>query len=191
MSVKIMHDPGHGGVDSGALGNGLLEKDLTLKISIYFGGILNEYKNVEVKATRSSDTFISLSDRAAMANNWGADYFVSFHINSFDGKTSGFESYIYKGLPQNGVTSNYQRIMNEEILKSNKLINRGFKQADFAVLRETSMPAILTENGFIDFEEDAAKLKNDSYLYTIAEAHAIGVARIFNLTKFVSENKSL
>lgn len=61
--------------------------------------------------------------------------------------------------------------------------NRGKKTADFHVLRESKMPALLTENGFIDNLNDAAKLKNSSFLTTIARGHVYGLARAFNLTK--------
>lgn len=183
MPVRIIGDGGHGGHDSGAVGNGLYEKDITLKLSNYFVDILNnDYKGVVAKATRTNDKFISLSGRADMANDFGADLFVSFHTNSFDGSADGFESFIYNG----GVgqdTKEAQDIIHEEVMKVNDLDDRGQKQANFAVLRETVMPALLTENGFIDNAQDAEKLKDDDYLYKVAKAHAKGVAKLFNLKR--------
>ena len=183
MTIRIFSDAGHGGSDSGATGNGLLEKDVTLKLSKYFAEILTQdYKGVVVKQSRTDDRFLSLSARADKANDWGADYFISFHINAFNGSANGFESFIYNGSVSNN-TKKYQDIMHEEIMKVNDLSDRGQKRANFAVVRETAMPAILTENGFIDNKHDAKKLKDNDYLYKVAKAHAKGVARIFNLKK--------
>src|SRR5699024_7368017 len=94
--VKIFIDPGHGGNDPGAQGHGLKEKDLTLDIANRIVKYLNQYQSVEIKMSRTTDKTVSLSERTKMANDWGADYFVSVHINSCCGAT-GFESYIHNG----------------------------------------------------------------------------------------------
>lgn len=184
MTVKVFSDPGHGGHDSGATGNGLKEKDITLKLSQYFTDILtNDYKGVVVKQSREDDRFLSLSARADMANDWGADYFISFHTNAFNGSAHGFESFIYDKLSDSSKTAKYREIVHQEVMKVNDLYDRGMKKANFAVIRETKMSALLTENGFIDHPEDAAKLKDNDYLYEIAKAHAKGVAKIFGLER--------
>lgn len=73
--VKIVLDAGHGGRDPGAVGNGLREKDVTLTIVTKIGEMLKEYERVDVHYTRTDDQFIELSERAAMANRIGADFF--------------------------------------------------------------------------------------------------------------------
>ena len=80
--MKLVIDAGHGGYDSGAVGNGLVEKNLTLQIARRVRDILTVNYPITIKMTRDSDVFISLSERANIANAFGADYFISFHINS-------------------------------------------------------------------------------------------------------------
>src|SRR5690606_41982785 len=71
---KIFIDPGHGGKDSGAVGNGLKEKDIVLYVALRMKHILqDEYTNAEVKLSREKDVFVELSERARMANAWGAN----------------------------------------------------------------------------------------------------------------------
>jgi N-acetylmuramoyl-L-alanine amidase len=178
--VKIFIDPGHGGSDSGAIGNGLKEKNLTLQIATNLNKILlNDYEGVSVMLSRTSDQTVSLSERTTAANNWGADYYLSIHINSGGG--TGFESYIYPGI--GAPTTTYQDIIHSEVLKVVDFADRGKKTANFHVLRESNMPALLTENGFIDTANDAAKLKDANFLMTIAIGHANGLAKAFNLTR--------
>ncbi|MFI8496786.1 N-acetylmuramoyl-L-alanine amidase [Peribacillus butanolivorans] len=178
--VKIFLDPGHGGSDPGASGHGLQEKNLTLQIATYLKDILiNEYEGVSVLLSRTSDQTVSLSQRTDAANKWDADYFLSIHINAGNG--TGFESYIYPGV--GAPTTTYQDFIHEEILKQVDFTTRGKKTANFHVLRETIMPALLTENGFIDNVNDAKKLISRSFLTNIARGHANGLARAFKLTK--------
>lgn len=177
--VKIYIDPGHGGTDPGAVGNGLQEKALTLAIGLKTRDILvNEFNNAEVRMSRTTDTTVSLSQRSADANAWGANYFVSIHINAGGG--TGYEDFVYTG--SGAPTTTYQNIMHEEILKQVDFSDRGKKQANFAVLRETNMPAILTENGFIDNVNDTNKLKQAAFIDRLARGHANGIARAFNLS---------
>lgn len=178
--MKIMIDPGHGGSDPGAVGNGLQEKDLTLTISRHIRDMLqNEYSGVSVSMTRNSDVYVSLSQRASLANQWGANYFMSIHINAGGG--TGFESYIHTSRTSGSVRA--QDIIHPQIVQAMNVRDRGKKSANFAVLRETNMPAILTENLFIDYASDAAKLKDANYLRTIARGHVNGLERAFNLQR--------
>lgn len=175
-----MIDPGHGGRDPGAVGNGLQEKDLTLTISKHIRDILqDEFKNVEIRMTRDTDIFVELSDRSEMANQWDADYFMSIHVNAGGG--SGFESYIHTTRTKGSVEA--QETMHPAIIDSIEVRDRGKKDANFAVLRETRMPAILTENLFIDHSNDAALLKDFSFLQKIAWGHVTALEKAFHLQK--------
>jgi len=179
--VKIMLDAGHGGKDSGAVGNGLREKDLTLNIVKKIGNLLAEYEDVEVHYTRTDDRFLELSERAEIANRLKADYFISVHINAGGG--TGFESYIYNGNVD-AKTVAYQNVIHAEIMKViGNVTDRGKKRANYAVLRETHMPAILTENLFIDNANDAAKLKSEQFLLQVAHGHVQGIVKAFGLKK--------
>ncbi|MED4904133.1 N-acetylmuramoyl-L-alanine amidase [Parageobacillus thermoglucosidasius] len=176
--MKLVLDPGHGGHDPGAVENGLREKDLTLKIALYTRDYINElYEGVEVYLTREEDDFISLSERAEFANRLNADYFCSIHINA--GKGKGFESFIYSGSYSKSKTQALRNVLHDTIISETGFVDRGRKEANLAVLRLTRMPAVLTENGFIDNPSDAALLKSDSNLRKIALAHAHGFARAF------------
>lgn|SRR5690554_841907 len=181
MAVKIFIDPGHGGSDPGAVANGLREKDLTLAIAKECNRVLNEeYEGVQTKMSRTGDTYPSLSARTKAANDWGADYFVSIHINAGGG--TGFESYIFNGTVSSK-TKEYQKKVHQVIAAGDGWADRGMKRANFHVLRETRMSALLTENGFIDRKEDAAKLKDPAFLKKLGRLHAEGIAKAFGLKK--------
>lgn len=180
--MKLYLDPGHGGTDPGASSNGLKEKNLTLKIALKIRNLLKDYKNVAVKMSRTTDKTVSLGERTNEANSWKADYFLSIHINAFDGKANGYEDFIFEDLSNSSKTAKLRNDMHDE-LKKLDFYNRGKKKQNFHVLRETKMSSILTENGFIDNKEDAKKLKKDSFLDEIAEAHVKGLEKAFNLKK--------
>ena len=176
--VKIMIDPGHGGGDPGAIGNGLQEKDLTLKISLKIRDILYQYEDVRVNLTRTQDVSLSLKQRTDLANAWGADYLMSIHINAGGG--NGFESFIYPG--SSGVTVANQNVIHGKIMEHLQDVrDRGRKSANFHMVRASKMPAILTENLFIDNKSDAAKLKDDAFLDKIALGHVNGLVAAYGL----------
>lgn len=180
--MKLYLDPGHGGSDPGAQGNDLNEKDVTLDIALRLRNILlNDYENVEVRMSRTSDITKSLYERTNEANSWGADFYLSIHINSDNNSAQGYEDYIYYGLSDTSTTAKYQNIIHAEVIKVNQLKDRGEKKEDFHVLRESSMPAMLTENGFIDHVHDAALMKQASWREAVAQGHANGLAKAFNL----------
>lgn len=174
-----MIDAGHGGKDPGAIGNGLREKDLTLKLALRIGQLLAA-RGADVMYTRTDDRFIELSDRAKLANSAKVDYFLSIHINAGGG--TGFESFTY--LNSSGATAAIQNVIHRKVaavFAAAGLPDRGQKKANLAVLRETNMPAALLEYGFIDTSKDAALLKTETFLEQIAVATADSVAEAFGL----------
>ncbi|WHY66438.1 N-acetylmuramoyl-L-alanine amidase [Neobacillus sp. SuZ13] len=182
--MKLYLDPGHGGQDPGAQGHGLDEKDLTLAIALKIRSILqNDYENIDVKMSRSSDTTKSLGQRSSEANAWGADFFLAIHINSGPSSAQGYEDYIYNGLSNSSKAAQYQDIIHAEVIKVNQLQDRGQKKANFHVLRETNMPALLTENGFISNDHDAALMKQSSWIQKVAQGHVNGIAKAFGLIR--------
>ncbi|MBW8350278.1 N-acetylmuramoyl-L-alanine amidase [Bacillus sp. IITD106] len=184
LKKKIVIDAGHGGKDSGAIGNGFFEKNIALDIAKKVEYYLNTYYlGHEVRLTRSDDTFLELKDRANIANRWGADVFVSIHLNSFDSKTSGYEDYRHSKKTDGVLLQNIMHKHIAPIYSSNGIKDRGEKKADFAVLRETNMPAILTENGFIDNSGDMALIKQEWFRNLIAKAHADGIAEFLGLKR--------
>ncbi|WP_208585754.1 N-acetylmuramoyl-L-alanine amidase family protein [Gracilibacillus suaedae] len=179
--VKIYIDPGHGGTDPGATANGLKEKDLTLAISLKIREKLRKYQGVSTRLSRTTDKTLSLNQRTNDANNWGANYLMSVHINAGGG--TGYEDFIYNRLSSSSETEHMRAIMHQAIIDQVHLPNRGKKKANFHMLRESNMPALLTENGFIDANNDASRLKKDSFLDDIAQGHVDGLIKIFNLKK--------
>lgn len=180
--VKIYLDPGHGGNDPGAQGNGLQEKNVTLSIANRVRNILvNEYSNATVKMSRTGDQTVGLAQRTNEANAWGADYFLSIHINAGGG--TGYEDYIHSALSDTSRTASLRNTMHVEITKLINMRNRGKKKKNLHVLRESSMPAMLTENGFIDTKADADKMKQASWLDQVARGHANGLEKALGLQK--------
>ncbi|MBO4206209.1 golvesin C-terminal-like domain-containing protein [Micromonospora echinofusca] len=179
---KVYLDPGHGGTDPGAVGNGLQEKDLTLAIALQVRSILLANWSVDVRMSRTSDITRSLTYRTDDANAWGANIFVSVHINSGGG--TGFESYRYPTA--DSATVNLHNALHGRVLAGMRSIgsvtDRGLKTANFHVLRETSMPAVLTENLFIDTVADANLLKRADFVTATARGHAQGIAAHLGLT---------
>lgn len=182
--TKICIDPGHNsiGVDTGAQGNGLREQDLTLDIALKLRDILKS-NGFEVKLTREgasvggSTVTESLKARCNIANAFGADLFISIHVNAGGG--TGTEVY---ALPGGRAVVAAQRLLDRLVYACN-WANRGVKtDREFYVLVHTNMPAILTENGFIDSAKDAAKLADGNFRQVIAEAHAKGVCDFFGVT---------
>jgi N-acetylmuramoyl-L-alanine amidase len=183
--LKIFIDAGHGGSDSGAVGNGLQEKNLTLDICQRIAAGLKSYENVEVIMSRTADTFPSLADRTNEANAAKADIFLSVHINSGANTARGFESHIY--TTADAGTKAYQNVMHEEIFnaayKAAGEPDRGKKQSNFHVLRESNMKAILTENLFISNSADAKNLADADFRQKIAQGHINGLEKFLGLKK--------
>ncbi|MBO1003346.1 N-acetylmuramoyl-L-alanine amidase [Pseudogracilibacillus auburnensis] len=180
--IKIFIDPGHGGSDLGAVGNGLREKDVTLNISKRIRKYVNDhFEGHSIRMSRSDDQTVSLSQRTTLANNWGADVFVSVHVNAGGG--TGYEDFIHRSLSNTSSTAKLRDIIHAEIVKQVDWRNRGKKKANFAVLRTSKMSAMLTENGFIDTKADADKLKSSAFLNRIAKGHGEGIAKAFNLKR--------
>lgn len=161
-ALSIFIDAGHNysGVDTGANGNGLKEQDITFAIAQQLKPILERCgftvlmsRNYAEENVPGSSTKEVLEQRAAMANEAGAHYFVSIHCNSGGG--TGTETYHYPGSSSGeAMAEAIQRHVVEEV----GLRDRGVKDADFSVLRNTAMPAVLVETGFIDHAETDSKL---------------------------------
>lgn len=156
---KIFIDPGHGGQDPGAIGKRSKEKDNVLKVAIRLKALLESHGHI-VKMSRSADVFLSLSERARLANAWGADYFVSLHNNAATATATGFETFIHNG-PVQSKTAGFQNAIHTAIMKEIGIRDRGKKRANFAVLRETRMPAVLIEYAFISNVNDENILINE------------------------------
>ena len=189
MSKTICIDAGHGGKDSGAVGNGLLEKDIVLNIAKILKAQLLE-KGFNVCMTREDDTFVELKDRCVISNKQKADIFVSIHCNSAENKSAfGFEIYHTQGSMQGQKLSADIKLSineNKEIIRA----DRGIKTANFTVLTGTNMPAVLLETAFISNIEDSKILKTKQSEF--ATAICKGICSYFGIknTKTVEKSTS-
>lgn len=170
--VVIVIDPGHGGSDPGAIGlGGLRETDVVLDISLKLSQIL-EQNGIQVIMTRQDERTIDLAPRTQLANRVNADLFVSIHANAVgSGRTevNGVETYYYQS---GNLLAQY---IQNSILQTMRMNNRGVKQARFYVLRNTQMPAVLVEVGFVTGSYDAQILANPDERTRMAEAIARGI----------------
>lgn len=176
----IVVDPGHGGNDPGGSGNGMDEKDIVLDTSLRFLELLRGSgaqggRNWTAEITRDTDVFIPLASRASYANNLGADRFVSIHANAFsDPQANGTETFS-AGAPT--TSSEMRDLIQEEMVAEWGLTDRGGKTANFTVLTATSMPASLSELGFVTNPGDAALLGSDDARQRAAQAHLRALER--------------
>ena len=165
----VVIDAGHGGTDSGAVGNGLREKDLTLSIVLGAKKYFDENKNYAVYYTRTTDTYPSLTARSQLANDVGADYFLSCHINSASATAKGSETlYNSQGYKAtNGVTSyKWAANVHNFTKAATGFTNRGLvNRTGLAVLRHTRTASTLTEFGFITNKAEAASMKANTDKY--------------------------
>jgi N-acetylmuramoyl-L-alanine amidase len=182
--AKIYLDAGHGGNDGGAAANGIKEKDIVLDVCKRIAAGLKNYENTTVVMSRDTDIFLSLSERTQKANKTDADLLLSVHINAAANKAAkGFESYVYTSV--NSGTVAFQNVLHAEILRAmgTGIEDRGKKRANFHMVRESKMKAVLTENLFISNSSEAAKLKDAAFRQRIAEGHINGVVKFLGLKK--------
>ena len=169
-SIKVFIDAGHGGTDPGAVGNGLKEKDIVLNIAKKLGALLNG-RGISIKYSRTTDTYVSLDERARQANAWGADLFISIHANSAASSVRGTECFTY--YTANKATTDLSANISKKIASKFNIPNRGHKQQNFAVLRLSNMPAILVETAFISNSSDANLLNTRQADFSVTIANSI------------------
>ncbi len=215
----VVIDPGHGGRDKGCSGSNSIEKTITLEISKKLKKLINAHlPDVKVLLTRKADTFVSLDQRAALANDNDADIFISVHCNylrnaakfrgsetfvlgadledeiteelamrenesikfekSYKSNYGGFdplspESYIMFSMIQNLYLDNsivLAQLVDSELSSTTKVKSHGVKQGAFVVLKETNMPSILVETGYLSNISDEKLLKSASGQNNISQA---------------------
>lgn len=170
----IVIDAGHGGRDPGAVGTLVQEKTVVLNSALLLQKTL-ESRGFKVYMTRSTDEYINLYDRASMANGLNATLFVSIHANSHTGTSANGVEVLYAN-PSMDSDKGLATAIQNELVKHLKATNRGVVQrTNLVVLRETKMPAVLVELGFISNPAEQLKLMDENYLKLAAEAMANGI----------------
>lgn len=177
-NIKIIIDPGHGGLDGGATGNNLIEKDLNLKSSLYMYDRFNEL-GIPVKITRDSDEYLPKTERVervkSLYNNEPNVILISNHINAGGGEGAEVvyslknDSTLAQSVLNNiGEAGQIKRKIYQRRLPENP--NKDY----YYILRETgNLEPILIEYGFIDNINDASKLKNNLEDYAEAVVKAV------------------
>ena len=169
---RVVIDAGHGGeYDPGAVFEGRQEKDDNLRLALAVGDIL-ENNGVEVIFTRVTDVYDTPYEKADMANEAEADFFVSIHRNAAaePGTGSGTMTLVYK---EEGLAAELAQSINRELARTGFTDLGTFERPGLVVLRKTQMPAVLVEAGFIDNPEDNTKF--DAQFEEIAGAIATGI----------------
>ncbi|CEN84150.1 sporulation-specific N-acetylmuramoyl-L-alanine amidase CwlC [[Clostridium] sordellii] len=171
MSKKVYIDLGHGGNDSGAINKArnVLEKNIVLEVGELVESKLKEC-NLDVKLSRNGDITKSLKERTNEANKWGADALVSIHVNDAENRNAkGLETYCYK--------FKYRKLadyVHSEMIKADLYTqNRGVKEGNLHMVRESNMSACLVELGFINNENDINLLTNKKDEFATAIAKGI------------------
>jgi len=177
----IIIDPGHGGEDQGTkslVKPVYTEKNLNLKTAKFLSDFL-ENNGFQTLLTRTDDTFVPLKERATFANERRPLLFVSIHFNAAPStEAKGVEVFYFKSEENKNRTKASQALAGYilgDVLGITKAPSRGVKHGNYAVIRETDMPAVLVEGGFLTNKEDLQKLKDPAYLKMVAKGIADGI----------------
>lgn len=186
---KIMIDVGHGGADPGACANGLVEKDINLKVSKMIKAKLQAGYDVEVRMTRETDISLEPDNRVKIVNDFNPDLCISVHHNSASGQARGAEVIHAAKDPQDDKLA-------DEILKllaaAGMPARRSFFKTDsqgrdwYYMIRRiinNDTDAIITEGGFVDNIDDAKLLSDDNWLEKEAAAITTAAVHYLGLTE--------
>lgn len=183
--MKIMLDAGHGYNTPGKRSpDGMREYEFNRSVANYAKDLLEEYEGVTVYFAHSDQRDVSLQERTDKANMLNVDCYVSIHANAYGtgwNSATGIETFVYTTRPPEAFQL-AQKVQKELVIATG-LRDRGVKTANFHVLRETKMTAILIECGFMTNREDMRQLRTDVYRETCAEAIVKGIATQYKLRK--------
>lgn len=169
----VVIDAGHGGKDPGAEYKDLREKDLNLKIALKLNEIL-KIKGINTYMTRTDDSFISLDDRATIANDLNATLFLSIHNNAFNSSECGTETLYYPSIKGKEFAFNIQN----SLVKALGTKNRGIiERPKLVVLHATKMTAVIAEIAFLTNTGDRAKLSDEEFLQNTASAFSDAIIK--------------
>jgi N-acetylmuramoyl-L-alanine amidase len=193
----VVIDPGHGGQDSGTIKTGMVEKELTLDIAQRLERLLQQ-RGLGTLLTRMDDSYVSLQDRAAIANEQPECVFVSIHFDeagraaatgietyyaahsiSFPERVASWPPFLQRtsSEPPNVESQSLATFIQESLVAHTQAVNRGTRPQQFFVIANVRHPAVLVEGGFLTNKEDVAKLANNDYREQMAVAISEGILR--------------
>jgi N-acetylmuramoyl-L-alanine amidase len=175
--ILVCLDAGHGGNDNGTSSDDRIEKTDTLRLVMAIKDAM-EAKGIEVYLTREDDTYIDVRDRGPMANDAGADYFISIHRNSAGGLGQGVEVWKATNASEEGclLADNIMAGLEEVGISRNRGVRTGSQSSeyqDYEVLRTSSMPGVLIEMGFVEIDEDNQLFDDNLEAYAEAITQAV------------------
>ncbi|WP_156291930.1 N-acetylmuramoyl-L-alanine amidase [Oceanobacillus salinisoli] len=192
MAFKVVVGAGHGGGGSTPgkrTPEGEFEWNFNDKVADAFVAELSKYDDVQILRVDDDDTTGGLEDvplrnRVNEANRWGGDIYISFHHNAYTGSFgnwTGTETYYYKGSSEGKRLAEF---VHDAMLRAYGLRDRGIKDGSHLYLiKNTNMPAVLTEGGFMDSRIDIEKLRNDQVLQNAGRYTAQAVAEYAGLKR--------
>lgn len=183
-NATIMLDIGHGGTDRGARANSPFCEEK--RICLQTGRLVKKYLDqlgYRVIMTRSTDVFVSLPRRVEMADQARAALFVSIHYNSAPASQAKGIEVFYPESKERKMRSSASKKLAQAILSKvihrTSAVSRGVKKGNFYVIRETSMPAVIVEGGFISNPQERVSLKDHEYIDQIARGIADGIDQYY------------
>jgi N-acetylmuramoyl-L-alanine amidase len=177
----IVIDAGHGGKDPGAIGNGLVEKEVNLAVALRVQKLLKT-AGIEVVMTRTGDTYPTLSQRNDIAAKSNADAFISIHANVASSKSAGgTETYYNSGGDKVRADESKELagFIQNRLYKAIDTQNRGVKRQDYQVIKYNPLPAVLVELGFLTNNDDAKKLASSKYRDLAAKSIYQGIVDFY------------
>jgi N-acetylmuramoyl-L-alanine amidase len=178
----VVLDPGHGGTNTGAQGNGLVESELVMDLARRIEGRLTAI-GVSVVYTRTESTCPTEDERAAIANAAGADVLLSLHCDSHDAAgASGVATFFYgrdRKTSWSAVGEHLADLVLREIVARTSLANCRSHGRSWTLLQQTQMPAIRVEAGYLTHPDDAARLTDPAFRDTLAEAVLVSLQRLY------------
>lgn len=174
----IAIDPGHGGSAAGASYQGVAEKEINLAVALLLRDRLSEL-GYQVVMTRQDDRDVGLYKRCAIANAAGADIFISIHANAAV-NNSAFQGLYTYHYPTSVRGSELARTIQGPACALTGAIDRGIASDNFVVVRETAMPAVLVETGFMSSPQELSRLTDPAYQNCLAWGIAEGAVRYLN-----------
>jgi N-acetylmuramoyl-L-alanine amidase len=184
--IKLFINAGHGKNTPGKRtpDGTMREYDFNSAVAKQVRDNLEEYENVKVFFPHSDSMDVPLQERTDFANEEKADAYISIHANAFSGvwnSANGIETFIYPGAGDD--TKQLAKLIHTEMIEMTKRKDRGLKEANFHELRETDMPAVLVECGFMTNLVESKLLKTVSYRLLCARAITEGLVTYFRLKK--------
>ena len=182
----VVVDPGHGGGDSGAPHGGLYEKDLVLAKTLKLIANIRRSGDIKVYTTRYTDVDVSLRQRVNLANEIGADLFISIHNNAHDTNfaANGTETY-YSARPNANPNSISSRdaavIFHRNLLSAINFNDREVRQSRFYVIHHTTMPAVFFEVGFMSNAAELQRLADPVVQQRVADGIYAGIREVFSV----------